>query len=696
MNISFLVQDSDINESNSVMFVSNRLIGALQISNYNTLIEKNKYGIYSFKKDNNTIHLEIYRIKEDDRYLINVININEKEKNSLIEVISNDSLFTNSIILMDSLSNNFISSQYCNLVLLENQIKQYFALALLERYGSRAYEIIENIKTKDDLNKLPSNIKTNLQRIELNTLIEYIIEKPLGGMEYEEYFQIYNRADLNPLKEILKENIFSDIKQELTDNKNIIKEYRNIICHNRFLNCDKMQETHCIKIDNIIIKLIEFNNKYLNLIYNTDNYHYYNETSINRFTFALKKKTDTKNDELILINILCKLNLVFDKSHLVVSEENDILYKYECSIDGIVIFMREIDSINSDDQLFIITIEYIEQNEEKNNMNDIILNELNIGDIIVLYDGLSINNSMKLSKSFTLLENLFREYITLFQYIEKVNNNNSKDDMTNSLRIGKSGKSMNSIYDLNFIDLLSIITAPNGGKNMIKLIQNLRQEIQNENITKIELLLNNMLDYNNDLKVIVKHWCELYRFRTIVAHCGILLLKDCKYISNIINSTRVTVENILSEYLCNNTEVFAFNKAISVENCIKVDNSLEKDRTCNISFINEYNDKKNILEVKNIYLFRVGQIIDTIMVNNTKDIQYVYSYEYLEDIIEENKEILLNLINSSDFKEKLNLVLEHLGFDDYADFRIITNQDQILEERIGVLLNSIHSKMKEV
>ena len=321
------------------------------------------------------------------------------------------------------------------------------------------------------------------------------------------------------------------------------------------------------------------------------------------------------------------------------------------------------------------------------------MKEFNQGEIILLYDSLSMEKSKKLSTTFTVLENLFREYITLFQYIEEIKENNQKDKMPQNLRIGINGKSVNSIYDLDFIDLLPIISTPNGGNNIDDLRQKLGKAINNNDIENIEFLLNNMLDYNNDLKIIVKHWCELYKYRTLVAHCGILLEKEYKYISSLVNSTRLTVENILIDYLYKNTTIFKYENKIVIDSHMKIYKNTVNPKYCDINFIRDLPEGKCVSKVENLYLFRIVQIIIRLLDKNIYNFQHVFSYEYLNQIILQNKSMLIDLIKDEQFEDKLALSLEEMGFYEYADFRIITSQEQLLEEKIGDLLNSIHSKI---
>jgi len=701
LNIVFLIEDSQMNIKHTISFISDRLKSSLQVENVEKLKEDNKYGIYKFLRlDKEDLYLECYRIKNYNIYLVNIINIDEVEKNNIIELISSDKLFKNNIILIDSLSNHFISEEYNNFLLLETHLKQYYALKLLYKYNTEAYKIIDNIKTKEDLVILPSNIKTNLQKIELVVLIDNIIDKPLGGLEYETYFEKYDKDDLNPLKLAIKEEIFDDIKNDLQDSKGIIKEYRNVICHNRFLNCSRLEESHCRKVELLKNKLIECNNSILNTIYGTDELTYYNSEVLpnnERFTFALKKEVDQKNSKLLLISILLKLNIIYDKEMIVCDLEEEGLLIYESENDGIFISIKKLEKNDKvDSELYIITIKFDLESAEKRNLNGIILKQFNQGEIILLYDSLSMEKSKELSAEFTVLENLFREYITLFQYIGKIKENNEKDKMPQKLRIGISGNSLNSIYDLDFIDLLPIISTPNGGNNIQDLRQRLGKAINDNDIDNIEFLLNNMLDYNNDLKIIVKHWCELYRYRTLVAHCGILLENEYKNILSLVKSTRLTVENILVDYLYKNASIFNYEDKIELTPNLKIYKNNINSKYCDIDFIRDSEDGKCVTKIENLYLFRIVQIIVKLLDKNKYNFQHVFSYEYLNQIIIQNKDELINIIKNQDFESKLALALEKLGFYEYADFRVITSQEQLLEEKIGDLLNSIHSKMAQI
>lgn len=694
MGICFIIEDSKLNEKNTIDFMNKRIATSLQIDKSEIISSSDdslEYGIYKLSREDGTIlYIEIYRINEEYKYFINIECINENEKNKLMELLSTDRLFENTIILMDSLSNNYISKQYYNFILFEQHLKQYFSFKLLDRYGSRAYDIINSIKTRESLIEFPSNIHINLQKIELNNLIQYILDKPLGGLEYEIYSNKYNSNDLAPLKSILKEDIFSDLYQNLHDNKKLITEYRNIICHNRFLNCNVMENKHVKTIDSLSDKLIKINNDYFKNLYssNYDMYKKDNEKN-NIFTFAINIKNGLKYNELLLIDILCKLDIVYNSEGLTIENQEKAIYKYESNNEGIKIYIKQATNDIENENLYFVVIEF----SNISNLNDVILNKLNLGDIIVLYDSLSITNSLKLAGSFTVLENLFRSYVTLFRTIEEVEEINKKDNMIKELRIGESSTIMNSIYDLNFIDLLTIINAPNGGKNMRDLIKKLKTEIKDNNNEKIEFLLNNMLDYNNELGVIVKHWCELYKFRTLVAHCGIVLEKDCKNISTIIKLTRLTIENILADYISSNTKMFKNNEKIEIEGYFSVAKNVMKQNKYDITLIKNNNGQKQVLKIDNLYTFRANQIISKIANEESNSLKYIFSFEHLKDIIEKNKESIIEFIENDVFENNISNILDELGLDDYGDFRIISTQEQALEERIGELLTSLHSKI---
>lgn len=691
LNLVFLLEDSSINMKHTINFTSSRIKDSLQIKDITILEENYNYGIYKYiKDDNEEIFLECYRLNNNNKYLLNVINIDEDEKNILIELISTDKLFTNHIVLVDSLSNKFIAEEYKNFILFEKHLKQYFALKLLNKYGYKAYEMLDQIKTKDDLIKLPKNIKTNLQKIDINTLIGEIIDKPLGGMEYEVYYDKYKPEDLNELKKILKDEMFLEVKKVLSENKGIITEYRNIICHNRFMNCKKFFEKDCKVIDKLIEELIKYNNEQLNSIFGTDREIYYKRDDSNQdiLTFSLKRDEKIRDNKLLLMNILCKLDILYDKDNVICDcvEEDLLIYKSES--DGIQVYIKE---INKD--ISIITLS-ITNDEEKNNYVDIMLKEMDLGEIILLYDSLSTKKAIKLSSSFTVLENLFREYITIFQYIESIKRNNEKDKMPKDLRIGIHGNSINSIYDLDFIELLPIISTPNGGNDIETLRQKLTKSIADNDIENIEFLLNNMLDYNNDLQVIVKHWCELYRYRTIIAHCGIILESDYKYINNFVNSIRLTIENILTDYLFKKANIFKYSNKIVIDNYLVIQKNVSNNKYCDISFFRETQGEKYVSKIENLYLYRMLQVLLTLIdQSNIHNYEHIFSYEYLSDIINNNKEKITQILIKSDFEENLAYILEDMGFSEYADFRVITNQEQLLEEKIGDLLNNIHSKL---
>lgn len=697
MNFTFLIKDNEYNMSNNIEYVCERIKGALQKYSMNPIRTSNNIGIYELLGENKLKkYIECYRIDTDNMYLVNMISITEDEKNIFMEILVNDQLFKECIVIFDSLSNEFIGEEFRNFSRLENNFKQYFALTLIKKYNWKAFEIIEDIKTKEELSTLPINIKSNLQRITLDNLLVYMLEKPLGGMEYETYFEKYEETNLEKLNEIIDENIFKDVQNIISKDKKSIIEYRNVVCHNRILNCEKMEYKHSKIVIEANKKLCELNNSILNSLFNTSEEEYYLMDRSDIITFAYKKDKNNKLDILFLINLLCKLNIVFKESNLIKNEENTIIYK--CNDLNLTIYLAILkpeDYETTTEEVIISTITFDHKNISVDKLSDIIIKELNDGDIIILYDSQGIEIANELSKRFNILENLFREYIVLYKYIEKINENIYTDKLTTELRIGKTGKLGNGIYDYDFITLLNIITAPNGGKNNKELKKSLKEAIERKDTENIEFLLTNMLDHNNDLKIIVKHWCELYKYRTLVAHFGIISRNEFNKILGIINSIKATTENILIDYLIEHTDIFSYKKEIELDNFLSIKSSVMDSKKCDICFNrnNGEQDEKEVLKVEDIYPFRCAQLINALLNINDNYLGQIFSYEYLNERILNSSDKLLNIIQEADFKEKIDGLLEKLGLDKYATFRIITIQEQILEEKIGDLLNSIHGKI---
>lgn len=688
MNITFLIEDSELNNLKSVEAVCERIISSLQGNNCGIL--NNNKNIYKLTKNNKEIFIECYKFSESTKYFVNIMDICEDEKNSFVELISSDKLYKNSIVVFDSLSNNFISKEFSNFMSFEINIKQYFSLKLLQNYGIKAYDIIGGIQTKDNILNLNDNIKTGLQHIELMTLIEYMIDKPLGGVEYEEYIKLYDCNDLNKLKKKLNESIFDDIVKELRENKSIIKEYRNVICHNRILNCNEMVHRHCNSIHALLCKIKAINNDILQGIYKKD-------VSIKGWqvlNFVIKHKNSEKEIKLILTEILLKLGIVYiDKNSTIIGDDN---IGYKTDDEYIQINLSRI-SEEIDGDLCVIYITYNNIIKKYKNISKTILNEFNQYDIIVLYDSQSAEYCNQLAKQFNTLENTFRKYITIFKYLKTEEQNFEKDKMPYGLSIGINEKICNSIYDLDFIELLNIIRVPNGGKNLEELAKKLRTLIAQKKCDEIEFLLTNMVEYNNDLKVIVKHWSELYRVRTIVAHCGIIQSEDYNRISKIIKFTQSTIEDVIQEYINDNIDSFKYiKKAKKFDDFMVIEPNIEKSNLhcCNIIFYKDNGKSKQEYRIEGIYPFMVMKILDGIL--DISGSTYILSYEYIYHIIKNNICKIQNFVCKTTFQEELYSILKELQLDSYASFRSITTEEQELEYRIGELLNNLEDKLRNM
>ncbi|AMN35782.1 hypothetical protein ACSXC4_05130 [Clostridium perfringens] len=687
MSFNFLIKNSEINSKDDINTIISRITSSFGNNIEGNIILESENCLVKNIGENK--YLECYKINinESDNpikneYFINMLNIDETEKNTVIEVMSSDRLYKDNLVVLDLLSHEFIKKELENLLKFEENLKAYFVLSLLKEYEEQVYNIIDSFKTKENLIELPQNIKYNLQKIELTKIVEFIIENPLGGKEYEIYYNEYLKnkdEDLSKMREIFRKNIFSELKSDLETSRSKIKEYRNILSHNRFLNCNLIKDKHCAEISSILEKMIKINNKTLKELLCTDEVENEQNDKKERLTLILKNQEEV-NLEILIIKILAELGYIYIKDNI---KRKDDLYEYETEEKDLSLKIRKI-SENSINNIYLLDIKFKLSNDNNLNLNETLIYKLKNFEVIICFDSLSRSNSLILSDKLSICENLLRKYISIFQYIEGINNNNNKDTMFDSVRIGHGGKIFNTVYDYDFIELIKVIESPN---NTSKGIDNLKKElgkaIKDNNFSKIELLLNNMLVYNTELKTIMSNWCELYKYRTRIVHCQVMFYSELPKIKDNINKIKSIIENILTEYI---NEVCNFVYQPLELQILKIDKNIKDKNKLDLIFIKD----NSVYRIENSFLFRINYIINSILGQEKEE--YVYSLEILKEKIKYNITELENFIKCENFEMEISKILEKLGLCNYADFRIISSEKQKLEEKIGKLLSSIDNK----
>lgn len=689
MSFNFLIKNSEINSDDNINTIISRITSSFKNNIEGNVILNNENCIVKNIGENK--YLECYKINTknsvENEYFVNLLNIDESEKNRVIEVMGSDRLYKDNLVILDLLSHEFIKKELKKLLIFEENLKAYLVLSLLKEYEDEVYDVIDNFKTKEDLIKLPPHIKYNLQKIELTKIIEFMIENPLGGKEYEIYYNEYlkNKEDnLSKMKNILKKNIFLELKNDLETSRNKIKEYRNILSHNRFLNCDLIKSKHCTEINCILEKTMKKNNEIIEeLLFINKTENETEDNTVNkeeRLTLVLKNQEET-NLEILIIKILAELGYIYIKDNIKIKDD---LYEYETQEEDLNLKIRKI-SQNLISNIYILDIKFNSLNNDNLKLNETLLYKLKDFEVIICFDSLSRLNSLILSDKLSICENLLRKYISIFQYVEGINNNNNKDKMVDSVRIGHGGEIFNTIYDCDFIELIKIIESPN---NTSKGIDNLKKElnkaIKETNFSKIELLLNNMLEYNTELKTIIGSWCELYKYRTRIAHCQVMFYSELPKIKDTINRIKSTIENILTEYI---NEICDFKYELpDLTQMLKIEKNIKNKNKLDLIFKKD----NSVYRIENLFLFRINYIINSILGEEKEE--YVYSLEILKEKIKSNITELENFIKCENFEMEISKILEKLGLCNYADFRIISSEKQKLEEKIGKLLSSIDKK----
>ncbi len=723
-NILFDIELSEdlINDAESDKMLIQLVIDRIKTSmNYKEFIEtknSNKKFIYLLKDyhDKNII-IEGTIVNDKNRnMMLNIFNIDENEKIKLFKNLVDDNKFQSVKINYDSLSNITLIESYEKFAQLETLIRIYFILKLHEKNNCDTLNVIKEINVKDDIsefNKKIKNFSSYIQRIELGRLLEFLFDHPLGGNEHFKYQEVLNKTENikndieieNELRSVLRKDnlVDEDELKILRENKGKISDFRNCICHNRIINCKEFKEIEQ-SIDVVINSLNKVIRKKLEIIFSIDqvesskwisfsNENYENELLM---YININEKFDVLDMKLMLFKMLSNVN------HLV--ETKNI---YQIEYDGIKYI--------SENEDIIVNLVKLKPNEEKNNSimihikyksDEIYNSEETFTEIIlknmlfqfsVLYDSKSYNYNSDLYLYFNHIENFTRLYISAFYLFEGININSEnkriKGNLNNKLSIDGSNKTLNVLYEFDFIDLVDVLLSPNGGNKITKLRKVLLDHLGNKDYDKMKVNLSNMCDTNDDLHFIANQWEYMYKYRTIMAHNGLLIKSSYINIEKTCKEVKNSLENILFSYFREKLLIETSENTIP----IKVQN-LKFDILCNnnetIVNIKDNNENGNKIRINKLDVFRTLKIT-----NYLKGIKDLNQFLLFEDSFE----IYLDLYK--DYEEEENIIydfdsikkaIEYLGYIDRVSFRLINKEEQKLEESVGKLLREVTQKFNKL
>ncbi|WP_139322486.1 hypothetical protein, partial [Clostridium perfringens] len=121
MSFNFLIKNSEINSKDDINTIISRITSSFGNNIEGNIILESENCLVKNIGENK--YLECYKINinESDNpikneYFINMLNIDETEKNTVIEVMSSDRLYKDNLVVLDLLSHEFIKKELENLL----------------------------------------------------------------------------------------------------------------------------------------------------------------------------------------------------------------------------------------------------------------------------------------------------------------------------------------------------------------------------------------------------------------------------------------------------------------------------------------------------------------------------------------------------------------------------------------------------
>ena len=706
MNTTFILElYSDFNIPDKLKILIQKIVGSIYCDQSKIIASDHNTFI---KIEDTEIVFEIYSVKENqNKYIINMLGHNDVQKINLLKNLGSDKSVKQLHIIYDALSNIKLISSYNKLNLFENTLRFLFLGTLIDYWNSDVFELLEELNTKEDIRhdkKLNSNINTKVQKYELSKLIEHIKSHPLGGKETKVYNQIYETIqskeqvsdeDYQELKHIVNIDLFKDISDKLVDETKI-KQYRNAICHNRCVDNSKfssyeeyVESTYqnikpmCDKIEKVLkVKLKPISDEVKGSI-----------------IFAIKSENEEIDNGKLKLYFNRILN-VCDYIYSDITEFEDMCIQYnKLDSEGIAIELSYLKNDKNEQYgIFVLHILYRTDLEATvfkiDTMHNKLLNYFENRKIIYLVDDRAKFFSNNLFAKFNYIENILRSYIALFDFNTPLSLKSKEATNVDELFLKNLSKdkeiNTNIFFSFDFIDLMDILTRPIGG-NVNKIREKLKKALaQNGNRDDINIIIRDISSFNDSLKEIIRVWPDLYKYRTILAHNGLLFEHEYKEAINICADIRKNLEDIYFDYLNEIASCSSDNDNKIIDNVLEV-----RQRNGKTSLRLSTLNRRVLFEFKGfIRVLRFVNALNSINSNFKANFYdyYVLDFSSLKSFLDKNSESIVNTLADPNIEDSLSQITDYLEYSNYLTDIIIDSDKALLENEINDLLKKVEEE----
>nr|WP_303269616.1 hypothetical protein [uncultured Clostridium sp.] len=609
-----------------------------------------------YNKNDGKLIIELNKCRENSKcYLLNLVYDIEYEdkKKELLQNLIGENLIDNITILVDGRSRMLQKESYKYFYNFETYNRLYYALFTAFYQGNHMFGIIRDFNVKKDLQIIEyKNRLTNLNRVNLDDLLNKMESSPWGGNEAKVLKEDIRNNDDETIEKEIKERIrkYQDAKQFIAirnemrrdiESSGDIKEWRNLIAHNSYFKNNQFEEfskavnnfnkSYKIKITNLL------DNKFSVKIDNLDKclVYFLNNRDMKNI-IELKK---------IYANILFKLNKfpidydfnTYGKFLMYDDEEVKVYYKI------VVGNLHQEDETN---ECILLVIEFKNEVQEINSIISDINFYLDNNEYIELYNFNSCKYCNEIYKEINGIENILRSYITISNKIysdkkaisnQKQNSFKMKDNLKNiipNINNNEVEYGRNKFYELLFEDLIYELRKPLGDNNI--------KSLKDKQVSDIKRELSNLEDKESRLNDIISTWSQLSSYRNQIAHNYILLKREYEIIINKVREVNQSIKGIFISLL----QSFDFDLA---------ENSEYKNKNYDIMF-NKMGDYGcfniiNRAENKRYYIENVGESellsIISLIVSDESDNEFILLNQATFDlIINNNNNIISNFISN--------------------------------------------------
>lgn len=691
MDICFVIKlNSDCykNNTGAEILLMNRIINTLEYGDHKAPNDENA-GVAFI--ENSDIIIELGKYNENERiYIINILGIEESEKNKLLVKLRNDETFENINLLYDEKSNEIIRKEYTKLSKFEINIRMCFVFALVDNYKEEIFEIIENkFNTKEVLRNDNDNVFNKIYTIPLDELVDFIKENNLGGKEYELYIEAAQSGNLN---ELLNRNIFVDAQRLLKNEQ--VSTYRNAICHNRIINSEEFTNKCIEKFDVISNNFKDLIEKKINDIFNIDTFSLDTDDECLLFLIRVHFEDFEKEFKIISNKIINYFGFMYNAECVEYDLTNYCIKYNSYDQQGIEFNFKLIGNDETGQGIIYIYAKYKNNNDSifssKEFITLVINNISKEYQLSVLWNNFSVNYNNELFREFNYIENTLRAYLTSIYFgLETKLPQNKRSELSKDISLEVNKISSNVFYQLDFYDLLQVLIKPKGGDKINTLNEKLRILLNNDQIDKINSLLANIVESNEDIKIISDNADELYKYRTMMAHSYFITSKEHLKIKALLDNCKVIIENIFLEYI---SEKFIFSsKEVKIsDNSIddKI-NIIEQDNTFNLLVYYTNSIESEIYSFKNLSKFDLYKVINILFSIDIKS-NFIFTDLVIDRAIKTIYQNSYREITKKDIEEVCNKI----PWTRHTKYLQITSEEAKLEKEIGILLKKLEGVYK--